>query len=482
MPSTHLVSLAPGAAPPGTSVVELAFPTGEKATSAILLRQVSPSEIRVGSEYETTIEVVNLNSADLQNVVVHLENSKNVEVVSSRPEAAKAPDGAIAWMMGDLPGGTTKTITLRTKAEGPGVASNCLSVVYANVLCASTTVVQPSLSLVKAATPEICGTCEEIRLTYTVRNTGTGVAEGVVVKDSLPAGLATLDGRSSVEWNVGNLASGIERKHEVIAKASKAGTHASAASATSGGGLVASSTAPATVVKEPKLAVTCEASDRVFLGRDVTYRFTVRNSGGCAADAATVRVPLPAAARFVSADGGGTLEAGDVTWRMPSVAAGQSTVVSMTVRPSGTGDAGVTATVAAGCLDPVHATCSTEIAGIPAILLEVVDTHDPIEIGEETTIVVTATNQGSSTDHDVKVVATLPASMTFISGSGASKVSASGQVVTLSPVAALAPGAKAEWRITVRAASAEDARSRWELTSAQFKAPVMETESTYLFR
>ena len=184
----------------------------------------------------------------------------------------------------------------------------------------------------------------------------------------------------------------------------------------------------------------------------------------------------------MSADHGGAVEGGGVVWRMPSVAAGQSTVVSMTVRPSGTGDAGVTATVAAECVDPVYATCSTEVAGIPAILLEVVDTGDPVEVGQETVLVVTATNQGSSTDRDVKVVATLPASMTFVSGTGASKVSASGQVVTLSPVASLAPGAKAEWRVTVRAASAEDARTRWELTSEQFKAPVIETESTYQFR
>jgi uncharacterized repeat protein (TIGR01451 family) len=125
--------------------------------------------------------------------------------------------------------------------------------------------------------------------------------------------------------------------------------------------------------------------------------------------------------------------------------------------------------------------CATEVAGIPAILLEVVDTIDPVEVGKDTVFIVTATNQGSATDRNVKVVATLPASMTFVSGTGASAVSASGQTVTMSPVATLAPGAKAEWRITVRAAKAEDARSRWEMTSEQFKTPVTETESTYLF-
>jgi uncharacterized repeat protein (TIGR01451 family) len=437
--------------------------------------------MRVGREYDYTIDVINLTSGDLQNVVVNLENSKNVEILGSTPDSVKTPDGDLAWMLGDLPGGATKTIVIKAKAQGVGVASNCLSVVYANVLCASTVVVEPSLQLAKTATPEVCGTCGEVKLTYTVKNPGTGLAEAVVIKDTLPAGLTTLDGKSAVEINVGDLASGAEKSFNVTAKAAKAGSYASAASAMSGGGLSAKSGEPATVVKEPKLTVTCDANKRVFVGRDITYRFTVKNDGTCAATAAAVRVAVPSGTQFVSADNGGKLEAGSVIWRMPTVAAGQTATVAMTVRPSGVGNAAVTATLAAECIDPMSTNCATEVAGIPAILLEVVDTIDPVEVGKDTVFIVTATNQGSATDRNVKVVATLPASMTFVSGTGASAVSASGQTVTMSPVATLAPGAKAEWRITVRAAKAEDARSRWEMTSEQFKTPVTETESTYLF-
>ena len=466
----------------GSSVSELAFPTGDRASSAILLRQTTPREMRVGREYDYTIEVVNLTSGDLQNVVVNLENSKNVQILGSTPESVRSPDGDLAWMLGDLPGGATETIVLEAKPEDAGLASNCLSVVYANVLCASATVVEPSLQLAKTATPETCGTCEEIKLTYTVKNPGTGLAEGVVIKDPLPTGLATVDGKNAVEIAVGDLASGAERTFNVAAKASKPGSYASAATASGGAGLSVTSGKPATVVKQPGLTVACEASDHVFVGRDLTYRFTVKNPGNCAATAAAVRAAVPSGSQFVSADQGGKLEGGSVVWRMASVAAGQSATVSMTVRPSGIGNAAATVTVAAECIDSASIACATEVEGVPAILLEVVDTHDPVEIGEESVFIVTATNQGSATDRNVKVVATLPASMAFVSGSGASAVSASGQTVTMSPVATLAAGAKAEWRITVRSLSAEDARTRWEMTSDRFKSPVTETESTYLFR
>ena len=118
---------------------------------------------------------------------------------------------------------------------------------------------------------------------------------------------------------------------------------------------------------------------------------------------------------------------------------------------------------------------------MPAILLEVIDTIDPIEVGQETTFVVTAINQGSTSDSNVKVVATLPSSLAFVSGKGLTPVSAMGSTITMAPVATLAAGAKAEWRVTVRAKSRQDARSRWELSSDQFKVPVIETESTNLY-
>jgi hypothetical protein len=71
--------------------------------------------------------------------------------------------------------------------------------------------------------------------------------------------------------------------------------------------------------------------------------------------------------------------------------------------------------------------------------------------------------------------------MQFVSGAGATPVTAAGQVVTMTSLASLAPGAKAEWRIVVKAKSAQDARSRWEMTSDQFRTPIIETESSNLY-
>ena len=458
------------------------FPTGDRATSSVVLRQFTPREIRVGQEYDSTIEVENLTSGMLQNVSVNLENMSNVQLVSSAPMAMRGEEGDLSWLIAELPAKGTRTIKMRAKPTTPGIASNCLSVSFANILCASSTVVQPALVLEKRATPELCGTCEEIKLTYIVRNTGTGVAERVTIKDTLPAGLLAVDGRSTIELDAGDLAAGAEKTFTVETNAAKRGRYSSSATATSIGGLTARSADPATVVKQPVFAFSCDANNRVYLGRDLDYRITVRNIGDCAADNTTIRAELPAGASYLSADNSGRLEGRAALWNISSLPAGQAVTVTMRIRPAGVGVARVEATANAACAASVSTTCATTVEGVPAILLEVIDTVDPVAVGTETVFVVTATNQGSSDDTNVKVVATLPPTMEFISGSGATPVTAVGQTVTLSPVAKIAPGANAQWRIVVKAKGVADARSRWEMTSDQFKAPIIETESSNLYQ
>lgn len=469
------------AAPAPLAANELAFPTGDKASSALLLRQRAPGTVRAGSEYDLAFDVINLTSGTLQNVVVSAENLNNLGYISSTPAFSKSSDGDAMWSIGDLGPNATKTITIKAKADKVGVATNCLSVSYANVLCVSTNVVQPALQLTKTATPEVCGTCEEIKLTYEVKNSGSGDADNVVIKDTLPAGL-TVNGKNTVEINAGNLASGQSKPFNVTAKAASAGEFKSGASAMATGGLTAQSGVPVTVVKQPGLTVSCEAPAKVFVGRDITYKFTVKNPGTCAASGATVSAPLPANTSFVSADNGGTAAAGKVTWNLGTVAAGETKTVSVKVKPTGMGATPVTASASATCVPVATTNCATEIAGIPAILLEVVDTDDPVEVGGTTTFIVTATNQGSAADSNVKVVCTLPAGLEFVSGTGASAVTSSGNTVTMAAVPTVAAKAKVEWRIVARAKSEGDVRSKWSLTSDQFKQPIEETESTNLYK
>ena len=465
----------------GTVVAEHAFPTGERATSTILVRQTSPRRTQAGKECTYTIDVTNLTDADLREVTVNLEDMTNVRFVGSAPDPIKGLNGDTAWLIDELPARATKTITVRARPLAAGRASNCLSANYAHMLCASSDVVEPALLVTKTATPEVCGQCEDIKLTYVVRNTGTGTVEGVVVSDALPSGIETKDGAARVELDAGDVEPGKERTFTVAAKARHGGTYASSAVASSATGVTARSEEATTVVRQPMLAFSCDANNRMFLGRDLGYRITVRNVGGCDADESTVTASVPEGCRYLSSEPSAAFQNGTVKWDLRTMKPGQSRTMTMTIEPSAVGDARVRASAAARCAATVNTECTTQVVGIPAILLEVVDGTDPVEVGSQTTFTVTVTNQGSTPDTNVRVNATLPDQLQFVSASGTTTVTASGHALAFAPVASLAPGARAEWKVIARAKGAADARSRWEMTSEQFRAPVIETESTNLY-
>ncbi|MCA9305492.1 MAG: hypothetical protein KDA16_03110, partial [Phycisphaerales bacterium] len=61
---------APAPAMMSGNVASMYFPTGDRATSALLLEQVMPREVRMGESYDYEIRVTNITRGVLQNVVV----------------------------------------------------------------------------------------------------------------------------------------------------------------------------------------------------------------------------------------------------------------------------------------------------------------------------------------------------------------------------------------------------------------------------
>jgi uncharacterized repeat protein (TIGR01451 family) len=88
--------------------------------------------------------------------------------------------------------------------------------------------------------------------------------------------------------------------------------------------------------------------------------------------------------------------------------------------PQGAGSFSNVASVSATCAESVKASAKTDVMGIAAILLEVVDVSDPIEVGKNETYVITVTNQGSAPDTDIVVKCKLEEGMQYVTSSGAS--------------------------------------------------------------
>lgn len=231
---------------------------------------------------------------------------------------------------------------------------------------------------------------------------------------------------------------------------------------------------------EPRngLTMACAMPDSVLLGRPIQVCLTVVNSGNVSESATTLVLPVPAGAAVTRITDGGTLADGRVTWQLPALAANTGKQVCATFASRQLGELAFTANARGASGVAAETACSTKLIGIPAILLEVVDLEDPIEVGKEATYEIRVTNQGSATGTNIRLTATLPASQSYVSGSGVTTLTEQERAVTFAPLAQLEPKAVATWRVVVKAAAADDARFKVELLSDQFTQPIVETEST----
>lgn len=231
---------------------------------------------------------------------------------------------------------------------------------------------------------------------------------------------------------------------------------------------------------EPKsaLALDCIAPAEVLAGRPVTVCLNVRQTGNVADSRIAVTLSLPEGATVTRTTGGGISESDRVTWEILELAPGGARQVCAVLAARQPGLLPFTATADGASAKPAQTACATKIIGVPAILLEVVDLEDPIEVGDPVTYEIKVTNQGTATGTNIRLVCTLPDSQSFVSGSGTTAVEAQDNTVTMATVPALAPKAAASWRVVVKAMQPADARFKVALASDQFPQPITEDEST----
>lgn len=230
---------------------------------------------------------------------------------------------------------------------------------------------------------------------------------------------------------------------------------------------------------KPLLTLNCGAPERAAVGRPVNVCLTVINTGNALEPSTKLTLAVPEGAEVINRTDQGALSGSTLTWEIPDLAPNKGKQVCAVFKLTQPGTLLFTSTVTGRFAPPTPvSTCQTEITGIPAIRLEVVDLEDPVDVGNEETYVIEVTNQGTAAGTNIRLVCTLPASQTFVSGSGATAVQAENNTISTEAVPSLAAKAVATWRVVVKAVTADDARFKVKLTSDQFEQPIHEAEST----
>ncbi len=469
---------APAAAP-ATGVNHVIRDYCGVGCGAIRIEKLMPEKVQLNQPFDYTITVTNLTDMMLSDIVVKENLPAGFKYKSSSPEG-KLDGSTLTWSMASLGPKAMEKIVVSGSAAEVGWIQTCANATYVIPACTKTQVVQPALALVKTA-PEKVLLCDAIPLTFTVTNKGTGTAANVKLTDTLPAGLKTADGKAAVEMMLGNIAPGQSVTRSVTVKAEKTGAYKNQAFAMADGDLKAESAVTETLVTQPVLAIEKTGPKNEYLGRTVSYEIMVANKGDAVAADTVVIDTIPANVSDVVVSDSGQVAAGRVTWSLGAMAPGANRKLSVSYKPAGAGEFKNEASATAVCAAGVAASAATQIAGIPAVLLEVIDVDDPIEVGKNETYIITVTNQGTAPDTNIAIKAMLEEEMEFVSAGGATAGGMVEGAVAFEALPSLAPGAKATWRVVVKAVKPGDVRLKVVMSTGELKREVMETEATRFF-
>ncbi|MEM6822565.1 MAG: hypothetical protein AAF558_11565 [Verrucomicrobiota bacterium] len=456
-----------------------AYPTGSLATSVIRLDKIVPKQALANKEFAFQFIITNLTSNELRNVVIIDDVPKGFRVISSNPQATVA-NGIAKWVVPAI--GPNGKFTINAKGSSPtvGKISSCGSVRYDDYVCATTEIVDPGLKAAVTA-PAKANLCSTIPLVYTATNTGSVKLTNVFIDGGKTSELVALDGTRGGSMRIGDLMPGESKQIRVNAKATKNGRNDTIIRAVSDQ-ITSQEASAVTMVESPQLRIGVTSPSSVIQGRSITYEITVSNTGQGTAEQVNVSSPIPAGTTFLSASNGGVAGAGGVTWPAVRLPAGSSTKLQVRVRPSSTSSVRADATASTECAQPASAFANTSVKGVAAILLEVVDNPDPIEVGDTTTYTITVTNQGSANGTNIRVSCAIESALTYVSTAGATKGTASGNAVTFAPLPSLAPKATATWTVRVKGQTASDTRFKVSMLSDQLgNRPVEETEATKIY-
>jgi uncharacterized repeat protein (TIGR01451 family) len=393
---------------------------------------------------------------------------------------AKKDGNKLLWKIDSLGPKTTKQITVSGKGTNTDYLDHCTTITQAMQVHTNVKVVQSKLELVATLPTEVL-LCDSIPLELVLTNSGSGIAQNVRIVDSLPAGLQTVEGKNELIFEVSALAAGQSQRFSTQLRALKSGVFINKASASSASGLTAQSAPTVMTVRQPKLAIVKTGPQRLYLGRPLAYEITITNNGDGPAGNTIVEEVIPAGVTSIEASAGANLSGSKLVWQLGTLDVNASKKVRVSYMPINAGTVTNSATATAYCAEAVTASMNTSVSGIPALHLDVDDLEDPIDVGSQTTYVITVTNQGSAPDTNIRVICYLEDKIQYVSSSGATAGSVMGNTVSFIALPSLGPKDRATWRVIVRGTRPGDVLFRITMSSDQLARPVEETEATHLY-
>ncbi len=452
-------------------------------TPQVTIQKFAPQEIQVGKPAKFQVKVQNTGQVAAHNVEVRDEVPRGTQLMATTPRASQGVRGELVWPLGTLKPGEEVAVEMEVMPVAEGEIGSVATVTFHAEASARSIATKPLL-VVKTVAPRQVLIGEEVVLSITISNPGSGVASGVVIEERVPAGLQHPAG-AELEYDVGELKPNESRQIDLRMVATQAGMVANVLTARGAANLRTEDRVEIEVLA-PQLQVALDGPTRRYLEREAVYTLSVSNPGTAPAHQVELVAHLPAGMKFVGANNSGYFDENTQTvhWVLEELPANETGTVQLTAMPVVAGEQTIRISGSAdrGLSDEEQHAILVE--GIAAILFEVVDVDDPIEVNGETTYEIRVVNQGSKAATNVQLVADLPPGMRPLAvegPEGPARPAVNGNQILFETLSKLAPKADATYRIRVQGLQPGDQRIRVQLQTDELQPPVTKEESTRVY-
>jgi uncharacterized repeat protein (TIGR01451 family) len=472
---------------------ESVIPSDGHQFQGVTLDWIGSPRAQIGQSEEYTLLVRNVAPEVVYSVVVNVKLPENVTAASTTPQA-KTDGKVLIWQLGNMLPRQEKKLHVCLVSHTKGDITPTAWVSFTSIASAMLHihVHEPKLTL-KATCPEKVIAGDSVTFQLGVSNNGDGPADQVKIRASLapglehpgdPAASASGSAGKEVDFELGNLGVGESRLVQLVCTAKAAGKQTCSAVAETKGEFKAQVQA-AVLVLAPNLDLQIVGPAVRYLDRKANYTFRVTNRGDIPATNVTVREVIPPGFKFTAASKGGSYDVSNQTvcWYLGELAPGQGADVQVDLVAVAPGQHlhRATACTERGVKIQVERELLTRVDDLSALLLQIKDSDDPVEVGKETTYEILVTNAGSKMETGIRLLCAVPPKMEVMTGQGPTRFHAEGNLVSFEPVAKLAPRGDAVFRIRVKALAPGDVRFKAQVTSVNLPEPVVQVESTQIY-
>jgi uncharacterized repeat protein (TIGR01451 family) len=432
--------------------VVCAPPPVPQADLAVTLA-AAPNPVTVGQTLTYTVNVSNNGPSNATGVVLSDVLPAGVSLVSAQPgQGSCAGTVPVSCSLGTLAVGGNASVVIQAIPNAPGSLTDTASVTSgvpdpnpvnnnASVTVDAVAVPTPEadLALTLAADPDPVTVGQTLTYTLNVSNNGPSDATGVVLSDTLPAGVSLISahpsqgscaGSAPVSCSLGTLPVGGNATVLIQVIPNTAGSLTDTASVTSNVNdpNTANNDAAVTVTAinvpgEADLALTLVADpDPVEEGQILTYYLDVVNNGPSDAIGVTLSNALPAGVSLISAEPGQGSCGGTtaISCSLGTVPAGGDVLIVIQVTADTPGSLTDTASVSSSVHDPDTsnngAAVTSTVTGPEADLaLTLTANPHPVLVGQALTYTLSVSNAGPFDATGVTLSDALPAGVTLVS-------------------------------------------------------------------